>query len=98
MTEEGAEEKDDSKETEKTKKKKEKKEKKKKEPKPPKEKKPKGPSCVETLSAGLDLTNRDGKSINTDVCVSFLGLTFVPYTDFKIWYCYCPSMILYFFF
>jgi len=71
LTEEGAEEKDDSKETEKTKKKKEKKEKKKKEPKPPKEKKPKGPSCVETLSAGLDLTNRDGKSINTDVCLDF---------------------------
>ena len=78
LTEEGAEEKDDSQETEKTKKKKEKKEKKKKEPKPPKEKKPKGPSCVETLSAGLDLTNRDGKSINTDVCVSFQGLIFVP--------------------
>merc|ERR1711997_757615 len=71
LTEEGAEEKDDSTETEKTKKKKEKKEKKKKEPKPPKEKKPKGPSCVETLSAGLDLTNRDGKSINTDVCLDF---------------------------
>ena len=69
MTEEGVE-KDDSKETEKEKKKKEKKEKKKKEPKPPKEKKPKGPSCVETLSAGLDMTDRDGKSINTDVCVS----------------------------
>merc|ERR1711994_99140 len=58
MTEEGAEEKDDSK----------KKEKKKKEPK---EKKPKGPSCVETLSAGLDLANRDGKSINNDVCLDF---------------------------
>ena len=67
MTEEVAEEKDDSKDTEKGKKKKEKKEKKKKEPK---EKKPPGPSCVETLSAGLDLANRDGKSINNDVCVS----------------------------
>ena len=67
MTEEGVEEKDDSKETEKEKKKKEKKEKKKKEPK---EKKPKGPNCVETLSAGLNLTDRDGKLINTDVCVS----------------------------
>jgi hypothetical protein len=63
LTEEGAEERDDSQETEKTKKKKE--------PKPPKEKKPKGPSGVETLSAGLDLTNRDGKSINTDVCLDF---------------------------
>jgi len=68
MTEEGVEEKDDSKETEKTKKKKEKKEKKKKEPK---EKKPKGPNCVETLSAGLNMTDRDGKSINTDVCLDF---------------------------
>merc|ERR1739848_620110 len=71
LTGEGAEEKDDSQETEKTKKKKEKKEKKKKEPKPPKEKKPPGPSCVETLSAGLDLANRDGKSINNDVCLDF---------------------------
>ena len=67
MKEEGAEEKDDSKETEKSKKKKEKKEKK---IKVPKEKKPKGPNCVETLSAGLSLTDRDGKAINTDVCVS----------------------------
>ena len=64
MTEEVAEEKDDSKDTEKGKKKKEKKK------KEPKEKKPPGPSCVETLSAGLDLANRDGKSINNDVCVS----------------------------
>jgi len=68
MTEEIAEEKDDSKDTEKGKKKKEKKEKKKKEPK---EKKPKGPNCVETLSAGLNLADRDGKSINTDVCLDF---------------------------
>merc|ERR1711994_598236 len=48
--------------------KKAKKEKKKKEPK---EKKPPGPNCVETLSAGLDLANRDGKSINNDVCLDF---------------------------
>jgi len=68
MTEEVAEEKDDSKDTEKGKKKKEKKEKKKKEPK---EKKPKGPNCVETLSAGLNLADRDGKSINNDVCLDF---------------------------
>ena len=67
MTEEGAEEKDDSKESEKEKKKKEKKEKKKKEPK---EKKPRGPPCYETLSAGLSLTDRDEKAINSDVCVS----------------------------
>merc|ERR1712036_149494 len=58
MTEEGAEEKDDSKEKEKKK-------------KEPKEKKPKGPNCVETLSAGLNMTDRDGKSINTDVCLDF---------------------------
>ena len=64
------EEKDDTTETEKGKKKKAKKEKKKKEPKEPKEKKPKGPNCVETLSAGLSLTERDGKAINSDVCVS----------------------------
>merc|ERR1711881_399604 len=62
MTEEGVEEKDDSKETEKEKKKKEKKAKK---------KKHKGPNCVETLSAGLNLTDRDGKLINTDVCLDF---------------------------
>jgi len=68
MTEEVAEEKDDSKDTEKGKKKKEKKEKKKKEPK---EKKPKGPNCVETLSAGLNLADRDAKLINTDVCLDF---------------------------
>jgi len=100
MTEEGVE-KDDSKETEKEKKKKEKKEKKKKEPKPPKEKKPKGPSCVETLSAGLDMTDRDGKSINTDVCLNFddvlaepgsthgldpvWQISFVLFTQTKLW-------------
>ena len=63
MTEEGAEEKGD--ESEKGKKKK-----KEKKPKVPKEKKPKGPPCYETLSAGLDLANRDGKAINADVSVS----------------------------
>ena len=67
MKEEGVEEKDDSKETEKGKKKKEKKEKK---PKEPKEKKPKGPNCIEINSAGLNLADRDGKAINSDVCVS----------------------------
>merc|ERR1739848_447331 len=101
LTGEGAEEKDDSQETEKTKKKKEKKEKKKKEPKPPKEKKPKGPSCVETMSAGLDLTDRDGKSINTDVCLNFddvlaepgsahgldpvWQISFILFTQTKLW-------------
>jgi len=98
---EGAEEKDDSAETEKGKKKKAKKEKKKKEPKPPKEKKPKGPNCVETLSAGLSLTERDGKAINSDVCLDFddvlaepgsshgldpvWQISFVLFTQTKLW-------------
>jgi len=64
LTEEGAEEKGD--ESEKGKKKK-----KEKKPKVPKEKKPKGPPCYETLSAGLDLANRDGKAINADVSLEF---------------------------
>jgi hypothetical protein len=98
MTEEGVEEKDDSKETEKEKKKKKKKEKKKKEPK---EKKPKGPNCVQTLSAGLNLTDRDGKLINTDVCLDFddvlaepgsthgldpvWQISFILFTQTKLW-------------
>lgn len=64
LTEEGTEEKGD--ESEKGKKKK-----KEKKPKVPKEKKPKGPPCYETLSAGLDLANRDGKAINADVSLEF---------------------------
>ena len=52
-------------------KKKEKKEKTKKEKKVkvPKEK---GPSCIDTLSTGLDLTARDRRGINTEIDVSFL--------------------------
>ena len=52
-------------------KKKEKKEKVKKEKKVkvPKEK---GPSCIDTLSTGLDLTARDRRGINTEIDVSFL--------------------------
>ena len=51
--------------------KKEKKEKAKKEKKVkmPKEK---GPSCIDTLSTGLDLTARDRKGINTEIDVSFV--------------------------
>lgn len=97
LKEEGAEEKDDSKESEKDKKKK-KKEKKKKEPK---EKKPKGPNCIETLSAGLNLADRDGKAINADVSLDFddvlaeVGssqgfdpiwqISFVLFTQTKLW-------------
>jgi len=96
MKEEGVEEKDDSKETEKDKKKK--KEKKKKEPK---EKKPKGPNCIETLSVGLSLTDRDGKAINTDVSLDFddvlaepapshgldpiWQISFILFTQTKLW-------------
>jgi len=98
MKEEGVEEKDDSKETEKGKKKKEKKEKK---PKEPKEKKPKGPNCIEINSAGLNLADRDGKAINSDVCLDFddvlaepgsthgldpvWQISFVLFTQTKLW-------------
>lgn len=62
-------EKDDTNEKEKDgKKKKEKKEKK------PKEKKPKkepGPSCIDTLTQGLNLTERDDKAINADINLFF---------------------------
>ena len=61
-TEKGDEEKKDKKE----KKEKAKKEKKVKVPKE------KGPSCIDTLSTGLDLTARDRKGINTEIDVSFL--------------------------
>ena len=49
-------------------KKKAKKEKKVKVPKVPK---PKGPSCVETLSSGLDMAARDKDGINVEIDVSF---------------------------
>ena len=51
------------------KKKKEKKPKEKKEKKP-KEKKEKGPSCIDTLTAGLNLNERDDKAINAEINVS----------------------------
>lgn len=103
LKEEGAEEKDDSQETEKDKKKKkkEKKEKKPKEPKVPKEKKPKGPNCIDTLSAGLNLADRDANAINTDVSLNFddvlaepssaqgfdpiWKISFVLFTQTKLW-------------
>ena len=34
--------------------------------------KEKGPSCIDTLSTGLDLTARDRRGINTEIDVSFL--------------------------
>lgn len=99
LKEEGVEEKDDSKETEKDKKKK--KEKKKKEPKVKKPKEPRGPNCVETLAAGLNLEDRDGKYINYDVNLDFgdvlaepassqgfdpiWQISFVLFTQTKLW-------------
>jgi len=78
--------------------KKAKKEKKKKEPK---EKKPPGPNCIDTLSAGLDVTFRDGKAINTCIDLGFddvlaepqsaqgfepiWRLTFVLFSQTKLW-------------
>ena len=47
-------------------------EKKKKKEKKPKEKKPKGPSCIDTMSAGLNMANRDENAINTEIDVSTL--------------------------
>ena len=49
--------------------------KKKKKEKKPKEKKPKGPSCIDTMSAGLNLNDRDGNEINTEIDVSKKYLT-----------------------
>ena len=34
--------------------------------------KEKGPSCIDTLSTGLDMTARDRRGINTEIDVSFL--------------------------
>ena len=61
------EKKDESNEKESKDDKKKKKEKKVKVPKVPK---PKGPSCVETLSSGLDMTARDKDGINVEIDVS----------------------------
>ena len=47
-----------------------KKKKKEKKVKVPKVPKPKGPSCVETLSSGLDMTSRDKSGINIEIDVS----------------------------
>merc|ERR1739844_258722 len=62
------EKKDDS--AEKEDKKEEKKKKEKKEKKPKVKKEP-GPSCIDTMSAGLDLNTRDGNSINDEINLDF---------------------------
>ena len=61
------EKKDEATEKEEGKKEKKKKEKKVKVPKVPK---PKGPSCVETMSSGLDMNTRDKAGINVEIDVS----------------------------
>lgn len=67
------EKKDESNEKEEKADKKKKKEKKVKVPKVPK---PKGPSCVETLSSGLDMAARDKDGINVEIDVSILPRLF----------------------
>ncbi len=47
-----------------------KKKKKEKKPKEPKEKKERGPNCIDMISKDLDLANRDGNCINTEIDVS----------------------------
>jgi len=74
---ENEEKKDDSTEKEdgKEEKKKAKKEKKVKVPKVPK---PKGPSCVETLSSGLDMAARDKDGINVEIDLDFSDVLAEP--------------------
>jgi len=90
-------EKDDSNEKEKDKKK----AKKEKKEKVPKEKKPKGPSCIDTMTAGLSLTDRDDKAINVEIDLGFddvlaeprtaqgfdgiWKLSFIIFTQTKLW-------------
>jgi len=70
-------EKEESKEDEK-KKKKEKKEKKVKVPKVPKVPKPAGPSCVETMTTGLDMAARDKEGINIEIDLDFADVLAEP--------------------
>merc|ERR1712209_169343 len=77
------EKKDESNEKETKDDKKKKKEKKVKVPKVPK---PKGPSCVETLSSGLDMTARDKDGINVEIDLSILwAVIFAIFTIFYVW-------------
>jgi len=92
------EKKDDS--AEKDEKKDEKKKKEKKEKKPKVKKEP-GPSCIDTMSAGLDLNTRDSNSISTEIDLDFddvlaeplaahgfdpvWRLAFILFTNTKVW-------------
>ena len=58
-----------------------KKKKKEKKVKVPKVPKPKGPSCVETLSSGLDMTSRDKSGINMEIDVSLNEPILVKWTN-----------------
>merc|ERR1719323_2458583 len=44
----------------------------------PKVPKPKGPSCVETLSSGLDMTARDKDGINVEIDLDFADVLAEP--------------------
>merc|ERR1712095_224467 len=103
------EKKDDSTEKEdgKEEKKKAKKEKKVKVPKVPK---PKGPSCVETLSSGLDMAARDKDGINVEIDLDFSDvlaepssahgfdplwrLSFILFSQTKLWLYRIVSAVL----
>merc|ERR1712011_16827 len=87
-----------------------KKEKKVKVPKVPKVPKPKGPSCVETLSSGLDMAARDKEGINIEIDLDFSDvlaepnsahgfdplwrLSFILFSQTKLWLYRIISAIL----
>merc|ERR1712165_497049 len=101
------EKKDESNEKEEKADKKKKKEKKVKVPKVPK---PKGPSCVETLSSGLDMAARDKDGINVEIDLDFADvlaepssahgfdplwrLSFILFSNTKLWLYRLVSAIL----
>jgi len=101
------EKKDEATEKEEGKKEKKKKEKKVKVPKVPK---PKGPSCVETMSSGLDMNTRDKAGINMEIDLDFADvlaepssahgfdplwrLSFILFSNTKLWLYRLVSAIL----
>merc|ERR1711902_382648 len=105
--EEMEEKKDESNEKEEKADKKKKKEKKVKVPKVPK---PKGPSCVETLSSGLDMAARDKDGINVEIDLDFSDvlaepasahgfdplwrLSFILFSQTKLWLYRLVSAVL----
>jgi len=101
------EKKDEATEKEDSKKEKKKKEKK---VKVPKVAKPKGPSCVETMSSGLDMSTRDKAGINVEIDLDFADvlaepssahgfdplwrLSFILFSNTKLWLYRLVSAIL----